>query len=317
MVTATGLGLSNSQKHALFVEAAKSLSGEELQSAIATAAVVPIAKQMIENAKMRMILPIDRFDSGPALTYVMKKRAKAVKIPRYGDMPTYLTTYERFQVEPWLIEISPSISTIDIMDANFNVVADILDTAGKELAVAEDEEGFRLFDAAADLPGSAWPSSGDEWPTISAGPGGIGKVLSTNVARLDDGTVPVAQDIIKAKSYLEEIGFAGNLLVMTPYTAGLLMATDEFLKYINFGKNDVMERGYVETALGIRFVTSPLCQSGTIYIADVEEFARFVERNAVTMETKTERLRANWLLWERIAVFARNANAVVRIGYQE
>ena len=305
-------------KNAIFAAAQENLTDGELSAALATAALAPIAEQVIENAKMRQLLLTDRISSGASIEYQLKKRGIAYVFPRYGLPATRIVRYTKFAVEPWLIATRPKISILDIQDANFNVVTDILEDAGKEMAVMEDKEGFRLFNVGATLPGTAWPTAGsDEWPTISDGPGGIGRKLSTNIVRLDGGTVPVLQDFIRAQSLLRVVGYEPNGLLMNPYTLGKLMATNEFLLYTNSGSREVVETGNIRGALGVDIVTSNLCGLEDTWILDTKEAARFVERNPLIVVAKTDMLINEWLLWERIAVVVLNANAMIRLSYDE
>lgn len=312
MVSATDL--TQMDRQALFVMAQQSMSAPKFAQALATAALLPIAEQVIEQAKMRQILTTDRFSVGPSITYNLKKRGgPAVIAPVYGAAPTTIRRYTRISVEPWIIEHAPEISSIDIMDANFNVVQDILDDAGKEVALLEDSQSFALFDVSAPVPGGAFPGS-DSFPTYS-NPGGAGGRLSSNVVQLQDTHGPTAQNIITTQALLRMIGYEADGLLMNPYSLGKLMATNEFLLYLNFGARDVLEKGYIENALGVKLVTSRLCGQRDIWVMDTQEYARFIERNPLNIESKVERLVNSWFLWERVCVFVRASNATVRLAY--
>lgn len=318
----TDLGLSQSDKQALFVTARDSMGAQEFTQMIATAAILPVAEQIIEEATMRKVLQTDRFNTGPAIPYVMKKRATAVVLPRYGAPPMFLTRYTRILVEPYILSHSPEISVIDIRDSNFNMVQDVLEDAGKEMAVMEDSEAFRIFDAVVPVPTGGWPTTTTAI-TYSAGPGGIGTVLSTNVMQIGSAATapaggvagdPVIQDFLTVTSAMQQIGYVPDVIVTSPYVMGKLAGQSTFLLFLNYGARDVFEKGALSDMLGIKLVTSRLIAQKTMYVLDSKEAARFVERDPISVETSTKNLISTWFMWERVCTFVRNANAIFRIA---
>lgn len=314
-------GLSQADKNALFVRARETFGAEEFTKMIATAAILPVAEQVIEEATMRKVLQTDRFDTGPAIPYVMKKRAKAVVLPRYGAPPVFLSRYTRILVEPYIISHTPEISVIDIRDSNFNMVQDVLEDAGREIAVMEDTEAFRIFNAVVPDPGGGWPAS-TTTITQSAGPGGIGTVLSTNILRVGstqtapDGGVagdPTLQNFLTVTTSMEQIGYKPDAILTSPYVMGKIAGQNVFALYLNYGARDVFEKGALSAMLGIKFVTSRLVDQKTLWIMDSKEAARFVERDPLSVETSTKHLMSQWFMWERVCTFVRNANAIFRV----
>lgn len=321
MANNTNTGLPT-DRHAMFVQAQQSVGEVEFNRALATAAVLPIAESVIEEAAFRRILPIDRFDNGPAIPYTMKKRATAVTLPRYGAPPMFLTRYTRILVEPYIISHSPEVSLIDIRDANFNMIDDILQDAGKEIAVKEDKEGYRLFDATLPIPGGAWPSSTTAI-TYSDGPGGIGTVLSTNVMQVGTSqTAPtggIAGDItvgnlLTAQAAMRSIGYEPDTILISPYLMGKIAGQETFMLYLNFGNREVFEKGMLSNAFGLKLLAHRLAPQRSIYLLDSAEAARWIERDPLTVESSQALLMAKWFFWERVCPFVRNANAMFRIA---
>lgn len=320
MATNTNTGLPT-DRHALFVQAQQTLGEVEFNRALATAAVLPIAEQVIEEASFRKILPIDRFDNGPAIPYTMKKRASAALLPRYGAPPMFLTRYTRILVEPYIISHSPEVSLIDVRDANFNVIDDILQDAGKEIAVKEDKEGFRLFDAVLPIPGGGWPSSTTAI-TYTDGPGGIGTVLNTNVMQVGTSqTAPAGgiagditvQNFLTVQAAMRAIGYEPDGVLINPYLMGKLAGQETFMLYLNFGNREIFEKGMLQNAFGLKLIQSRLAPQRTLYLMDTAEAARWIERDPLTVESSQALLMAKWFFWERVCPFVRNANAMFRI----
>jgi hypothetical protein len=316
---ATGLP---TDRHALFVQAQQTLGEQEFNRALAQAAVLPIAEQVIEEAAMRRILPIDRFDTGPAISYTMKKRSTAVVIPRYGAPPMFLTRYTRILVEPYIISHSPEISVIDIRDANFNIVDDVLQDAGKEIAVKEDTEGYRIFDSILPVPGGGWPSA-TTTITYSAGTGGIGTVLNTNVMQVGSSqTAPAGgvagdvtvQNFLTVQAAMRQIGYEPDGVLINPYVMGKIAGQETFMLYLNFGTREVFEKGMLQNAFGLKLIQNRLVPQKSMYVMDTAEAARFIERDPLTVESSQALLMAKWFFWERICIFVRNANAIFRIA---
>ena len=291
--------LSNQEKFSLLAQAQGEMSQSEFVTHMAQAAILPIAESMIEDAFGRKLFMIDRFDNGPSYRYQRKARQKGLVIPRYGEEIDQVVRYPWIIVTPYDIEVHPEIHMADLLDAQFDAAADILNDAGREMAVKEDLEFLRLFDKAI-APNPTGPSA----DTYTA---------ATGLYQLQNATDPTASTILKAQGLLRQKSYKPDTLLMNPYELGILMAQQAFLFYMNFGNREVQETGMLKSALGMNIVWSPLVDTGSIWIMDSVELGRMLEREPLTVQPKLEGRLMKWLVYERVSPFFRNANASVRI----
>src|SRR5260221_14752398 len=117
------------EKKALLAQAQRDLSEAEFAMELAQAAVLPIAEQMIEDSFSRKTFIIDRFDQGPTKRYQRKARQRALILPRYGDAPQQIVRLPWVLVTPFDYEVHPEIHMADLLDAQFDAAADILNDA--------------------------------------------------------------------------------------------------------------------------------------------------------------------------------------------
>lgn len=311
--------LSGRQKLDMLLGAMNSMTPHEFTSKLATASILPIAKQMIEKSFARKTFQVDRID-GPAAIYQTKRRQTAVIVAKYGAAPTRIASYPRVTVVPYYIMTKPEVELSDLLDAQFDAAADILADAGAEMAVKEDSEFLRIFAliAAQQVDGTT------TFPTVADGPGGVGKKLDRNTCVIqssrtapDGGNTgdPSHADVMKVQALLRQISYDPDTILINPDGLGRLNAQKAFLYYLNFGTREVQETGYTRNMLGNRIIWSALVPQKTMFIFDTYELARFVERESLTVKPEFYELRAKWLVYERVAPFVRNANALIRIDW--
>jgi hypothetical protein len=317
-------GITGRQKLDLLIGAMQALPPQEFAAKLATASILPIARQMIEKSFARKTFQVDRID-GPAAIYQTKRRQVAVVVSKYGATPTRIVSYPRVTVVPYYIMVKPEVELSDLLDAQFDAAADILTDAGAEMAVREDQEFLRLFDYVAPRT-TTDPGNNTVVPTVSPGPGGVGQVLSSNVyaigstraAPSDSGANtgdPLHADIMRAQALLRQISYEPDTILINPDGLGRLSAQRAFLYYLNFGTREVQEVGYARSMFGNRVIWSALVPQKSAFIFDTYELARLVEREALSVRPEFYELRARWVVYERVAPFIRNANALIRIDW--
>jgi hypothetical protein len=293
--------MNNKDKFSMLMQAQAEMSEKDFAMHMAQAAIMPIAETMIEDSFGRKLFPIDRFDNGPSYRYQRKARQRALVIPRYGEEIDQVVRYPWVIVTPYDFEVHPEINMADLLDAQFDAAADILNDAGREMAVKEDLEFLRLFDKA--IAPNAVPAPGPA-PDYSA---------TTGLYRLPTATDPTAADILKVAGLLRQKSYKPDTLLMNPYQLGILSSQQAFLFYLNFGTREVQETGMVKSALGLNVVWSPLVDTGSIHVMDSVELGRMVEREPLTVQPKLDGRMMKWLVYERACPFFRNANATLRI----
>lgn len=293
--------MNNKEKFDMLLQAQAEMSEKDFAMHMAQAAITPIAETMIEDSFGRKLFPIDRFDNGPSYRYQRKARQRALVIPRYGEEIDSVVRYPWVIVTPYDFEVHPEINMADLLDAQFDAAADILNDAGREMAVKEDLEFLRLFDKA--IAPNATPAPGPN-PDFNA---------ATGLYRLLTATDPTAGDILKTAGYLRQKSYKPDILLMNPYQLGILSSQQAFLFYLNFGTREVQETGMVKSALGMNIVWSPLVDTGSIWVMDSVELGRMLEREPLTVQPKLDGRMMKWLVYERCCPFFRNANACLRI----
>lgn len=315
----TDAPLSGRQKLDLLVGAMNTMQPHEFSQKLATASILPIARQMIEKSFARKTFQVDRIE-GPAAIYQTKRRQVAVVTAKYGAAPTRIVSFPRLTVVPYYIMVKPEVELSDLLDAQFDAAADILADAGAEMAVREDTEFLRMFNliAAAQVDGTT------TFPTVSDGPGNIGKQLNRNTCVIQSTRTapsggntgdPSHADIMKVQALLRQISYDPDTILINPDGLGRLNSQQAFLYYLNFGTREVQETGFTRNMLGNRVIWSALVPQKTAFIFDTYELARFVERESLTVKPEFYELRAKWLVYERVAPFIRNANALIRIDW--
>lgn len=314
----TAAGLSGRQKLDLLMGAMQSMQPHEFSAQLATASILPIAKQMIEKSFARKTFQVDRID-GPAAIYQTKRRQVAAVIAKYGAAPTRIQAYPRITVVPYYIMVKPELELSDLLDAQFDAAADVLADGGAEMAVKEDNEFLRLFDLVMALPSA---STTNVVPTVSAGPGGVGKKLSSGIYQVGTANAapsggaagdPSHADVMKVQALLRQLSYDPDTILFNPDGLARMNAQQAFLYYLNFGTREVQETGYTRNMLGTKVIWSALVHQTSAFVFDTAEFARFVERESLTVKPEFQELRARWLIYERVAPFLRNVNACMRI----
>lgn len=316
--------LSNEERLTMFRTAQAELAPQAFAQLVATAAALPIAEQVIAEGVVRKVFPVDRFDQGPALAYNLKKRqGTATVIPRFGATPTHIHRYERLLVEPYIISMRPEVSQIDVMDANFNVIMDVMEESAQSFVEYEDKELISLLEYAAPDPGGSYPSS-TETITISDAPGGLGKKLSSNVFRVGSSATapaggitgdPALGDLIRAQSYLRMLNFEGTGWITSPWGLGKLLSQEAFNQYFKYGDSTVHQTGVLRSLLGHTIVWSSLMPQHSFFLVDPSKTGRWVERNALSIIPKSEFLIDSWYMWERACPVLLNANALMRVMF--
>ncbi len=292
--------LTNAEKFGLLMQAQAEMSQAEFAEQIAQAAIQPIAETMIEDSFSRKLFMIDRFDNGPTYRYQRKARQRGFVIPRYGEEVDQIVRLPWILVTPYDIEVHPEIHMADLLDAQFDAAADILNDAGREMAVKEDLEFLRLFDKAIA-------------PVAGPGPGSTSFNPATGLYRIQNGVDPTASDLLKVQGYLRQKSYKPDTLLLNPYELGILSSQQAFLFYLNFGTREVQETGMLKSALGLNVIWSPLVDTGSMWVLDSVELGRLVEREPLTVQPKLDGRMMKWLVYERVAPFFRNANACLRI----
>lgn len=292
--------LSNSEKFGLLMEAQAEMSQAEFAMHMAQAAILPIAETMIEDSFSRKLFITDRFDNGPSYRYQRKARQRAFVIPRYGEEIDQIVRYPWVIVTPYDIQVHPEVHMADLLDAQFDAAADILNDAGREMAVKEDLEFLRLFDQAIAA-------------NTGAVPGAVTYTPATGLYELPAATDPTAADILKVSGFLRQKSYRPDTILLNPAQLGVLQAQQAFLFALNFGTREVQETGLLKSALGLNVIWSPLVDVNTIWVLDSVELGRLVEREPLTVQPKLDGRIMQWLVYERVAAFFRNANATLRI----
>lgn len=313
-------GVTNREKQAALTLAMAQMSPVELSQKIAQAALVPIVNTMIEESFSRRIFTTDRIDGASAM-YTIKRRMRPLVIAKYGNTPITLFDYPRVTVVPYYIEVQPEIEMSDLMDAQFDAASDIMNDAGKEMAVKEDLEFIRLLATAAPDQGTVTTTTP---PTTTVGPGGQGILFGVNQYRVGTGATaplggatgePGLRDLILAQATLRQVGYKASTILINPYMLGLFMSQTSFVSVFNSGSREIMETGMLTSTLGSTFVFSPLVPAKTAYIIDSQDSGRFVERESLTVQPRQEGHRMKWLVYERVSPFIRNANSILAVTY--
>ena len=285
---------------AMLAKAQSQLTDAEFAMELAQAAVLPIAEQMIEDSFARKTFQIDRFSDGPTKKYQRKARQRGLILPRYGDAPQQIVRYPWILVTPFDYEVHPEIHMADLLDAQFDAAADILNDAGREMAVKEDQSLLSLLDAGIPNPGAVAPAV----PTYNS---------ATGVFSLPSGVDPQAGDLLFVQGQLRNASYHPDTILLNPVQLGKLMAEQAFLLWYGFGSREVQETGMLKNALGMKIVWSPLVDVNTIWVFDSNELARIVEREPLTVQPELKGRMMKWLVFQRSCPFVRNMNSARRI----
>lgn len=305
-----------------FSRAMSALPPSQFAREVAKAALEPIAYQMIETAITRRLFPVDTITT-PTAMYTTKRRQRAAVIPKFGAPPINLARYERVTVTPYVIATAPEIERTDVDDALFDAAGDHLRDAGEEMGVMEDGEMLRLLASVA--ASVADPTSTNKTvPTVSAGPGGVGYVLDSNTYAIGSGvTAPTggvagdatAQDYLKVMALMRRISFNPTVTLMNPDGLARLMAQESFRYFLNTGSTEVYTTGRLQTLLGTTIETTPLMPQRSAYVMDPGKLAKWVERMSLSIIPETHGLRYRWIVWERVAPFVQNQQAIIRVQW--
>lgn len=288
------------QAKALLAQAQAELTDADFAMELAQAAVLPIAEQMIEDSFARKVFPIDRFDQGPTKKYQRKPRQRAMILPRYGDTPQQIVRYPWVLVTPFDYEVHPEIHMADLLDAQFDAAADILNDAGREMAVKEDQSLLDLMDVGI-------PKNTGAVPAIAT------YTAATGVYELPAVTDPQAADLLFVQGKLRSASYRPDTILLSPYQLAKLMSEQAFLLWYGFGSREVQETGMLKNALGMKVVWSPLVSDDTIWVFDSNELARIVEREPLTVQPELKGRMMKWLVYQRSCPFVRNMNSARRI----
>lgn len=284
----------------LLAKAQAELSDADFAMELAQAAVMPIAEQMIEDSFARKVFPIDRFSEGPTKKYQRKARQRAMILPRYGDTPQQIVRYPWVLVTPFDYEVHPEIHMADLLDAQFDAAADVLNDAGREMAVKEDQSLLDLLNVGIPANTGAIPSVN----TYNS---------ATGVYELAAGVDPSAADLLYMQGKLRTASYRPDTILLNPVQLARLMAEQAFLLWYGFGSREVQETGMIKNALGMKVVWSPLIDENTVWVFDSAELARIVEREPLTVQPELKGRMMKWLVYQRSCPFVRNMNSARRI----
>jgi hypothetical protein len=287
----------------------------EFAQQMVMASVLPIAKEMIPNTVATKAFITDSAVGELSKPYVKKRRFKAYQQGLAEEssklMPSEIQDYETLLVTPreWKRSVSIDMKYIETM--NFDVPADILADAGREMQVLIDQAFFRGLDQLVPNDGAA--------PAAGSTPNGFKLNTTKTVMTLEQGRNPQVEDINFANQLLRDRGYNPDLIITSPYELAALMSQQAVLMAYAYGTREVQETGLVGTLVGNAVAWTPnLWQGGNpssmaIWVVDSDELARIVLGWPISLFPDFRMRRMDFELYARLALFFRNTNSCVKI----
>lgn len=287
----------------------------EFAQQMVMASILPIAKEMIPNTVATKAFITDSAVGELSKPYVKKRRHKAYQQGLSEEasrlMPSEIMDYETLLVTPreWKRSVSIDMKYIETM--NFDVPADILSDAGREMQVLIDQAFFRGLDTLVPNDGAA--------PAAGSTANGFKINDSKTVMTLEAGRSPQVEDINFANQFLRERGYNPDLIITSPFELAALMSQQAVMMAYAYGTREVQETGLVGTLVGNAVAWTPnLWQGGAqsskvLWIVDSDELARIVLGHPISLFPDFHKRRLDFELYCRLALFFRNTNACVKI----
>lgn len=287
----------------------------EFAQQMVMASVLPIAKEMIPNTVATKAFITDSAVGELSKPYVKKRRIKSYQQGLSEEssrlMPSEIQDYETLLVTPreWKRPVSIDMKYIETM--NFDVPADILSDAGREMQVLIDQAFFRGLDSLVPNDGAA--------PAAGTTKNGFKINDSKTVMTLEAGRNPQVEDINFANQLLRDRGYNPDLIITSPFELAALMSQQAVLMAYAYGTREVQETGLVGTLVGNAVAWTPnLWQGGNasslcLWVVDSDELARVVLGWPISLFPDFRMRRLDFELYARLALFFRNTNACVKI----
>ena len=125
------------------------LQTEEGRAALAAAMANPIRTSLDNQGIARKLLVVDPLPQGALPVYDRDVDAKAFVVSKRGQAPDQIVEGERIQVPTFEVVAYPQVRFSQVKERRFNIIDRAQMRAKSDIMAVEDEEVFRLIDAAA------------------------------------------------------------------------------------------------------------------------------------------------------------------------
>lgn len=275
--------MTNEQKEYLI---SKALETEEGRVALAQAMANPIRISLDYQGVGRKLLVVDPLPQGALPVYDKDVDARAFVISKRGQAPDQVIEGDRIQVPTFEVVSYPQVRFSQVKERRFNVIDRAQQRAKSDIMAVEDEEIFKLIDAAAAV------------NATTASPGYLSRdALTRAFQEVEKHDLVVTKIVMNAAQFADIRSWGQN--EFDPVTQHEVLHTGLF--------------GHLWTA---DILISKKVPVGTVYVLADPEFVGVMpirQDIQVIPADKPEELRLGWVIYEEIGLAVVNGLAVAKI----
>ena len=276
--------MTNEQKEYLI---SKALETEEGRTALAQAMANPIRTSLDYQGVGRKLLVVDPLPQGALPVYDKDVDAKAYVISKRGAAPDQIIEGDRIQVPTFEVVSYPQVRFSQVKERRFNVIDRAQQRAKADIMAVEDEEIFKLIDAAA---------------------------ASTNAVTAVEGGL-TREALTKAFKEIEKHDLVVTKIVMNAQAFADIRAwgREEFDPVT---QHEVLQTGLFGHLWTADILISKKVPMDTVYVLADPEFVGVMpirQDIQVIPADKPEELRLGWVIYEEIGLAVVNDMAVSKI----
>jgi len=263
------------------------LSGPNGFRRLAYSMQLPLKTRLDYVSVDRKVMLVDEMPQGDFPIYdVDIPEFGAVKLAALGSPTTFETNVRRVQFPTFVLGIDEVVKYEDIQIRRYPIFDRAKERVAIAMAIAEDDEFFRVLAAAA----AVSPNS----PFVSANVTKV--VLADMVGEITQNQLVAASVIMNPRQY-----------------ADLLTFSSVDLDQVTL--NTVVETGYFGTIFGLKLIVSTRCPVGTVYVVTTpDKLGRLPERKKVEVKIFDNVPQGQYDIygWEQIGMGIHNtAGAVI------
>lgn len=278
------MSMTNEQKEYLI---SKALETEEGRTALAQAMANPIRTSLDYQGVGRKLLVVDPLPQGALPVYDKDVDAKAYVISKRGSAPDQIVEGDRIQVPTFEVVSYPQVRFSQVKERRFNVIDRAQQRAKADIMAVEDEEIFKLIDAAA---------------------------ASTNAVTVVEGGL-TRDALTKAFKEIEKHDLVVTKIVMNAQAFADIRAwgREEFDPVT---QHEVLQTGLFGHLWTADILISKKVPMDTVYVLADPEFVGVMpirQDIQVIPADKPEELRLGWVIYEEIGLAVVNDMAVSKI----
>jgi len=282
------MSMSNEQKEYLI---SKALETEEGRMALAQAMANPIRTSLDYQGVGRKLLVVDPLPQGALPVYDKDVDAKAYVISKRGQAPDQIIEGDRVQVPTFEVVSYPQVRFSQVKERRFNVIDRAQQRAKSDIMAVEDEEIFKLIDAASVAVNNVTFSMGGELSRVA---------LTQAFQEVEKHDLVVTKIVMNAQAFASIRSWGQN--EFDPVTQHEVLQTGLF--------------GHIWTADILISKKVPL---NTVYVLADPEFVGVMpirQDIQVIPADKPEDLRLGWVIYEEIGVAVVNSMSIAKITIQ-